>query len=285
MAGAVASRRFSTLRRDDACGHVWYVWTAHAAAQYAHDVVNLLHEGYIGRVRHAAPRVVRTPSSCNAPQARLCAVVADGARRTAHRSKLVWTKGQVVPAAAAQSARRLRRAARSPTTSSRRCTCTRSALRDAKLGIIEANFISMPARLLATIRTEGPRLVNDLETGSLDPAVAAHLDTAAVNELHEALGGPNAGGGGACGARWRRQRRPRRLSAACGRSSSSSWRTAGRLRLVRRAAAARGGRGRPIALDSVRRVRGSMAARLEPTADGSTCSASCPRRCSSSSCR
>ena len=65
------------------------------------------------------------------------------------------------------------------------------AARDQGLGIIEANFVSMPARLLALLRCEGERIATDVELGTLDRAIAQRLppDTAAQLESH--LGGAN----------------------------------------------------------------------------------------------
>lgn len=66
------------------------------------------------------------------------------------------------------------------------------AIRDRKLGIIEANFISLPSRLLALIESEGQRIADDLERGALDADLGARINNPeTVRLLNEELGGPN----------------------------------------------------------------------------------------------
>eukprot|EP00325_Prymnesiales_sp_UTEX-LB-985_P017138 CAMPEP_0174762376 /NCGR_PEP_ID=MMETSP1094-20130205/109744_1 /TAXON_ID=156173 /ORGANISM="Chrysochromulina brevifilum, Strain UTEX LB 985" /LENGTH=663 /DNA_ID=CAMNT_0015968329 /DNA_START=70 /DNA_END=2062 /DNA_ORIENTATION=- len=64
------------------------------------------------------------------------------------------------------------------------------ALRDRNLGIIEANFVSLPARLLRLIHRDGDALADDLAGGELGQAVANRLPPTTVSALNEALGGP-----------------------------------------------------------------------------------------------
>ena len=66
------------------------------------------------------------------------------------------------------------------------------AARDRKLGIIEANFVSQPARLLALLSRDGERIAADVATGKLDATVAARLPAATVASLEGALGGADA---------------------------------------------------------------------------------------------
>jgi len=66
------------------------------------------------------------------------------------------------------------------------------AARDRGLGIIEANFVSLPARLLGLMQAEGERIAADIELGSLDAAVAALIPAATAAMLDKALGGADA---------------------------------------------------------------------------------------------
>ena len=65
------------------------------------------------------------------------------------------------------------------------------AARDSKLGILEANFVSLPFRLLNLVANEGAQLAADLEQGCLHAAIADRLPEATVKAINEALGGAN----------------------------------------------------------------------------------------------
>ena len=62
------------------------------------------------------------------------------------------------------------------------------ALRDRKLGMLEANFLALPYRLLQLIERDGERLAADIERGALDPGVAARLDRRTALAIDDALG-------------------------------------------------------------------------------------------------
>lgn len=65
------------------------------------------------------------------------------------------------------------------------------AARDAHLGIIEANFISLPARMLSLLHRDGAAIADDLERGRVGDDVAARLPAHTVEALNSHLGGPN----------------------------------------------------------------------------------------------
>ena len=66
------------------------------------------------------------------------------------------------------------------------------ALRDRKLGLIEANFISLPTRFMRLIHRDGFRLADDLEAGMiLNERVASRLEPAQLAALNNELGGAN----------------------------------------------------------------------------------------------
>ena len=49
------------------------------------------------------------------------------------------------------------------------------AARDRNLGLIEANFISLPSRLLTLLETNGDCIANDLERGTIDAGIEARI--------------------------------------------------------------------------------------------------------------
>jgi len=63
------------------------------------------------------------------------------------------------------------------------------AVRDRQLGVLEANFASLPNRLLDLVAREGFRLADDVEKGQLCAVVAARLDPVVVRDINAALGG------------------------------------------------------------------------------------------------
>jgi len=65
------------------------------------------------------------------------------------------------------------------------------AARDQKLGILEANFVSLPFRLLNLVSNEGAQLATDLENGCLHAAIADRLPEPTVKAINDALGGAN----------------------------------------------------------------------------------------------
>ena len=65
------------------------------------------------------------------------------------------------------------------------------AARDRSLGIIEANFITLPHRLLLLMQREGHRIAADIERGRLDEGIASRLPPHTVAALNAALGGAN----------------------------------------------------------------------------------------------
>jgi len=67
------------------------------------------------------------------------------------------------------------------------------AARDRKLGLLEANFCSLPARLLGMLESESwnRRIAADVEAGTLDGEMAARLGADRAQRLTEALGGPD----------------------------------------------------------------------------------------------
>ena len=63
------------------------------------------------------------------------------------------------------------------------------AARDSNLGILEANFVNLPHRLLSVLRDHGHSIANDIEHGRLSHSVAAKLDASVVEKLERSLGG------------------------------------------------------------------------------------------------
>jgi len=63
------------------------------------------------------------------------------------------------------------------------------AARDRNLGIIEANFVSLPERMLRLLATDGDRIADDLAAGKLDSEIAARLPEKIVKRLNSELGG------------------------------------------------------------------------------------------------
>lgn len=64
------------------------------------------------------------------------------------------------------------------------------AAKDAKLGMLEANFCTLPARLLGLLRDE--RIARDVEAGTIDATVRAKISDALADALDVALRGPDA---------------------------------------------------------------------------------------------
>ena len=65
------------------------------------------------------------------------------------------------------------------------------AARDRKLGLVEANFVSLPMRLMRLVHRDGLALAADIEAGQIvNEAVAARIDPSLLAALNEQLGGP-----------------------------------------------------------------------------------------------
>ena len=64
------------------------------------------------------------------------------------------------------------------------------AAKDANLGLVEANFVTLPARLLGLLRDE--RIARAIETGTLDDDIRTRIGDGLADELEEALRGPDA---------------------------------------------------------------------------------------------
>ena len=62
------------------------------------------------------------------------------------------------------------------------------AIRDAKLGCLEANFVNLPYRLLQLVQEHGEQLADDLERGAIDVGVAGRLGMETASALNTALG-------------------------------------------------------------------------------------------------
>ena len=62
------------------------------------------------------------------------------------------------------------------------------AARDSNLGILEANFVNLPHRLLSVLRDRGHSIADDIEHGRLSRSVAAKIDPSVVEKLEHALG-------------------------------------------------------------------------------------------------
>ena len=59
------------------------------------------------------------------------------------------------------------------------------AAKDANLGLVEANFVTLPARLLGLLRDE--RIARAIETGTLDDDIRTRIGDGPADELEEAL--------------------------------------------------------------------------------------------------
>jgi auxin responsive GH3 family protein len=151
------------------------------------------------------------------------------------------------------------------------------AASDRRLGIIEGNFINLPARLLSLVRTEGGRLARDIERGVLDEGIAARIgDRATVEALNAqlkpnaqraaevraalstadaAVASPGSGGSGLARRLWPELK----LFLANGTGPFSGY--ARRLREG-------SGQGVPILSTILAASEGLMGVSLEPTADG-----------------
>ena len=64
------------------------------------------------------------------------------------------------------------------------------AAKDRNLGLVEANFVTLPARLLGLLRDE--RIARAIETGTLDDDIRTRIGDGPADELQEALRGPDA---------------------------------------------------------------------------------------------
>ena len=64
------------------------------------------------------------------------------------------------------------------------------AAKDRNLGLVEANFVTLPARLLDLLRDE--RIAHAIETGTLDGDIRTRIGDGLADELEEALRGPDA---------------------------------------------------------------------------------------------
>ena len=58
--------------------------------------------------------------------------------------------------------------------------------------LAEANFVSLPFRLLALLESDGHRIASDVEAGRLDAEIASRLPPATVVALESSLGGGDA---------------------------------------------------------------------------------------------
>ncbi len=63
------------------------------------------------------------------------------------------------------------------------------AAKDRNLGLVEANFVTLPARLLGLLRDE--RIARAIETGTLDDDIRTRIGDGPADELEEALRGPD----------------------------------------------------------------------------------------------
>ena len=63
------------------------------------------------------------------------------------------------------------------------------AVKDSRLGILEANFVHLPYRLLQLLQEHGDSIANDVAEGKIDRLVASRIEPSKVAELEEALGG------------------------------------------------------------------------------------------------
>jgi len=64
------------------------------------------------------------------------------------------------------------------------------AAKDANLGLVEANFVTLPARLLGLLRDE--RIARAIEMGTIDDDIRTRIGDGLADELEEALRGPDA---------------------------------------------------------------------------------------------
>ena len=64
------------------------------------------------------------------------------------------------------------------------------AAKDANLGLVEANFVTLPARLLGLLRDE--RIARAIETGTIDDDIRTRIGDGLADDLEEALLGPDA---------------------------------------------------------------------------------------------
>jgi hypothetical protein len=68
------------------------------------------------------------------------------------------------------------------------------AAKDAKLGILEANFVNLPFRLLNLLEEQGESIADDIARGTINCQIAARIsDPAKVAALEAALGGEDGG--------------------------------------------------------------------------------------------